>query len=452
MLELIKRLYPICRSITGGGVRQTLDILESHIAIERHEIASGTPVFDWTIPDEWNLSRAWIKDSAGNVVVDTAVHNLHVVNYSEPQHATMSLEALSSHLHSLPATPDWIPYRTTYYKRDWGFCLTDRQRKSLRPGMYEVVIDATLAPGHLTWGECYLPGESDREVLLSTHVCHPSLANDNCSGMALLTFLAKHLRDRRRRLSYRLLFIPGTIGSIAWLARNEARVGRIDAGLVASCVGDRGNLTYKRSRRGNAPVDRAVERVLQASGRSHRIVDFVPYGYDERQYCSPGFNLPVGCLMRTPNGEYPEYHTSADDQSLVSAEHLADSLQTYAEVCVAIEEEISRDAGDGRSATLLQTRSHQADRATQTTGARDDSPRYVNTQPKCEPQLGKRGLYRATGGSNHPGATQMAMLWLLNFSDGDHSLSHIGEKSGIDPILLTHTADLLVEHGLLVRV
>ena len=316
MHRLVTELYPICRSITGDGVRETLRRIGQHIPLSVHEVASGTPVFDWTVPKEWNIRDAYIKDASGKRVVDFKRSSLHVVNYSVPVRRTMSLEELKPHLFTLPEHPDWIPYRTSYYKESWGFCLSHRQLAELAAGEYEVCVDSSLVDGHLTYGECFLPGETSDEVLFSSHVCHPSLCNDNLSGVSLAFFLAKYLQSRPHRYSYRFLFAPATIGAIAWLAKNERQTERIKHGLILTCVGDAGRMTYKKSRRGNAEVDRAVAHVLKHGGE-HEITEFSPWGYDERQFCSPGFNLPVGCLMRTPNGRFPEYHTSADNLEFV---------------------------------------------------------------------------------------------------------------------------------------
>src|SRR5262249_42493557 len=312
MHRLAADLFPICRSITGDGVRQTLARLQREIPLALHEMPTGTRVLDWTIPREWNIRDAWIKRVHGEKVVDFAHSNLHVVNYSTPVHEVMSLDALKPHLFSLPARPDWIPYRTSYYQETWGFCVSDRILQQLQDDRYEVCIDSSLSDGALVYGECVIPGRTADEVLISSHVCHPSLANDNLSGIAVAVFLAKHIAARPRRYTYRFVFAPGTIGAIAWLARNSEAVSRITHGLVLTCVGDAGALTYKKSRGGAAAVDRAMALALKEAGASHRIVPFTPLGYDERQYCSPGFNMPVGCLMRTPWGEFPEYHTSAD--------------------------------------------------------------------------------------------------------------------------------------------
>lgn len=396
MYGLIQELYPICRSITGDGVRRTLDIIGRHIPLQRSEVPSGTPVFDWTVPKEWNIRDAYIRDPSGKKVVDFAQSNLHVVSYSQPVKTRLALAELRARLYSLPDHPDWIPYRTSYYNETWGFCLSDRQLQALPEGEYEVHIDSTLVDGHLSYGEYLLSGESADEVLLSCHICHPSLANDNLSGIALLTQIAQALQARpRRRYSYRFLFIPGTIGSITWLARNEDRVDRIRHGLVVTCVGDGGRFTYKKSRRGNADIDRAALHVLATTTDDHEVIEFYPYGYDERQYCSPGFNLPVGSLSRSTHGRYVEYHTSADDLQLVQPTYLAESLEKYLAVIDVLEH----------------------DRV------------YRNTQPKCEPQLGRRGLYRAIGAGSTQRTDEMALLWVLNMSDGEHGLLDIAERA-----------------------
>jgi aminopeptidase-like protein len=409
----IRELYPIGRSLTGNGVRETLQRLGEIVPLEIREVPSGTQVLDWTVPPEWNLKEAWIETSDGDRIVDVRRSTLHVVGYSRPVRARLTLEELRPHLFSLPEHPDWIPYRTSYYADGWGFCLTDRQLRALPEDRYEVCIDASLAPGSLTYGECELPGESEDEILLSTHVCHPSLCNDNLSGLVIAAFLGRRLAARRRRHTYRILFVPGTIGSITWLSQNEARLGRIAHGLVLTCLGDPGSLSYKRSRRGDAAVDRAAAHVLAARG-PHRVLDFTPWGYDERQYCSPGFDLPVGCLMRTPHGQFPQYHTSADDLELVRPEALADSL----DACEAILDLLDRDRA------------------------------FVNLQPKGEPHLGRRGLYPAIGGGAQ-GAEQLALLWVLNLSDGRHTLLDIAERAKLPFDLIDRAAGALAAHGLL---
>ena len=415
MMALIEELFPICRSITGGGVRRTLSILQRHIPLEVHEVPSGTTILDWTVPREWNIRGAHIIDQDGARIVDFAASNLHVVQYSRPIDAVMPLSELKPHLHSLPDEPDWIPYRTSYYNENWGFCLTHHQLSSLADGLYRVVIDSDLAPGHLSYGELLIPGESEDTVLFSCHICHPSLANDNLSGIGVATMLARHIQTLRPRYSYCFLFIPGTIGSLTWLARNEDKLQSITHGLVLSCLGDAGGMTYKQSRRGNTAIDRIVAHVLHHEEVPHRIRSFVPYGYDERQYCSPGFDLPVGCLMRTPNGEYPEYHSSADNLSLLRSESLAHSLAVLRRIVAVIE-------GDAV---------------------------YRSCNPKGEPQLGRRGLYAAMGGQRSAGYDQMALLWVLNLADGRHSLLGIAERAEVPFATLRAAANALLAVDLL---
>jgi len=294
--HLAEKLFPICRSITGDGVRESLRIIADHIPIKINEIPTGTQVFDWTIPREWNINDAYIKNGNGERIVDFNRNNLHVLNYSAPIHKKINLEELKKHIYTLPDHPDWIPYRTSYYDEKWGFCLTHNQFMDLKEYTYEVLIDSSHRDGHLTYGEYRIKGEIEDEILLSAHICHPSLANDNLSGVALLTFLAKILQASKPRYTYRFLFAPGTIGAITWLAHNENIVNRIKHGLVIACVGDGGGPTYKKSRVGDADIDRVTQYVLNRFSQRAVIEDFSPYGYDERQYCSPGFNLPVGLL------------------------------------------------------------------------------------------------------------------------------------------------------------
>src|SRR5438093_4297881 len=413
--RLVAALYPYCRSTTGNGVRATLRHLQELIPLALHEVPSGTRVLDWTVPREWNIKDAYVKDDQGRRVIDFQQSNLHVAGYSMPVSTVLPLAELRRHLITLPDRPDWVPFRTLHAKDDWAFCLSHRALLALEDGQYEVCIDATLEPGALTYGEYFLPGASSDEVLVSTHVCHPSLCNDNLSGIAVATHVARALaRLSRRRYSYRFLFVPATIGSIAWLAANEPNLGRIKHGLVVACVGDAGRPTYKRTRRGNADVDRAVLHVLKNSGRDHEIVDFVPYGYDERQYCSPGFDLPVGCLSRTPNGRFAEYHTSADNLEFVRPECLAESYST----CLAVFDVL------------------------------ENNRVYLNQNPKGEPHLGSRGLYR---GYPQTDADDLALLWVLNLSDGRHRLLDIAERSGTSFATIKRAADRLLATGLLVE-
>jgi aminopeptidase-like protein len=415
MYRMIVELYPICRSITGDGYRQTMRRIQEIIPISIQEVPSGTEVFDWMIPKEWNIRDAYVKGPSGKKVIDFKQHNLHVMQYSVPVRLKMPLQELKHHLYSLPDHPEWIPYRTSYYKENWGFCLSQKQLDSLEEGEYEVVIDSSLEDGHLTYGEYRIQGESDEEVLLSCHCCHPSLCNDNLSGIALTSRLAEMLNGLSLRYSYRFLFIPGAIGSITWLSKNEEVASRIKHGLVVTGVGDSGIFHYKKSRRGDAEIDRVVQYVLKHSGKSYQVRDFSPYGYDERQYCSPGFNLPVGSLTRSPHGSYPQYHTSADDLSFVSTGALIESLSIYLEVVRVLEK----------------------------------SRRYQNLNPKCEVRLGKRGLYRTIGGEIGQPLNEFALLWVLNLSDGSSSLLDISERSGLSFDDVESAAGALLGKGLL---
>lgn len=415
MHALAAELYPVCRSITGDGVRTTLSRIAREIPLTLHEVPSGTPVFDWVVPDEWNLRNAWIKDTCGRVVVDFAEHNLHVVGYSVPVSRRMSLTELKPHLHSLPDRPDWIPYRTSYYKEDWGFCLRHRDLQRLEECEYEVFIDSMKEAGSLTIGECVLPGTTAEEVIVSCHICHPSLANDNLSGIAVAVAMARHLGARDRKFTYRLLFLPGTIGSITWLALNRQHLGSIRHGLVLSCAGDAGRITYKQSWFGDAPIDRAMRHVLSTGADDFRVTPFHPYGYDERQYGSPGIRLARGALMRSPHGTFAEYHTSADDLAFIRPECMQDTLE----------------------------------KALQAFEILESNETYVNRQPCGEPCLGRRGLYGNQGGNRSGIFDELAMLWTLNLSDGGHDLLAIAERAGMSYDRILKASVRLRQAGLL---
>jgi len=397
MYSMIRTLYPICRSITGDGVRTTLAEISHHIDINIVEVATGTQVFDWVVPKEWNIRDAYVISPQGEKIIDFKASNLHVLNYSVPINKTISLDELRKHIYTLPDQPEWIPYRTSYYNETWGFCMAHNDYLKLEEGSYEVVIDSDLSAGSLSYGEFFIQGESDDEVLISCHICHPSLCNDNLSGIALSTQLAQQLQGRKLKYSYRFLFIPGTIGSITWLSRNQEKISKIKHGLVVVCVGDEGQFHYKKSKSGDAYIDRAVENVLNHSGHDFGLIDFYPYGYDERQYCSPGINLDVGSLSRSSHGQYDEYHTSKDDLALVSEQALSESLTCYLDVVDVLENDQC----------------------------------YMNLSPMCEPQLGKRGLYRKLGASEGRAFGEMALLWVLNMSDGKTSLLDISNRSGL---------------------
>jgi len=417
MYNLIERLYPICRSITGNGVRETLKILNEFISLEIKEVPTGKSVFDWTIPKEWNINDAFIKDSKGNKIVDFKKSNLHVLNYSVPIHKKFPLKELKDHLHTLPEFPNWIPYLTSYYKADWGFCLTHNQYESLKDDIYEVFIDSSLTDGHLSYGELFLKGKSDDEVLFTCYICHPSMCNDNLSGISLLTFLAKDMLNKELKYSYRFLFIPETIGAITWLNLNENKVSKIKHGLVVTCVGDSGKFTYKKTKNGNAVIDRIVKQVLDEAKEPYEIVDFFPAGSDERQFSSPAFDLPIGSLMRSMYAHYPQYHTSADDLNFVDPKFLENSFEKYAKIVSLLESDI----------------------------------RYLNLNPKCEPQLVKRQLYNTIGGQKDEWNNKMAIFWILNFSDGVNSLRDVSIISGIAFDELKKTAEILANKNLLKR-
>lgn len=418
MYKLIEKLYPVNRSITGDGVRETLSIISEIIPVQIKEVPSGTEVFDWEVPLEWNIRDAWIKNSRGEKIIDFKNSNLHVLNYSIPVNKKVGLKELKEHLFSLPDHPGWIPYRTSYHNLDWGFCMTHNQFEKLKNEEYEVMIDSSLEPGSLTFGELYIEGKTTDEVLISTHICHPSLANDNLSGIAVSTFLADQVSKRLPKYSYRFVFIPGTIGSITWLNLSGKKVNRIKHGLVLTLLGDDSKFYYKKSRQGNAVIDRIVEYTLRNTFEDFGLIDFYPYGYDERQYCSPGFDLPVGRLSRKPHGEFPEYHTSADNLDFVKPEKLAESLDLLSSIISMVE----------------------------------NNNTYVNLNPKCEPQLGKRGLYKKIGGDSDSKEVQMALLWVLNLSDREHSLLDIAQRSGISFEIIRKAAEALLGVELLKEV
>ena len=406
--SLMGRLYPHCRSLTGDGVRQTLAALQEFIPLELREVPSGSRAYDWVVPDEWNVRDAYVLDSRGNRVIDFRAHTLHLAGYSAPIDQRVSLRELLSHVSTDPAHPDWIPYRHLYYRDGWGFCMRHRDLGLLTEPEYRVVIDSTLRPGSLTYGELLLPGREEATVLVSTHTCHPSMCNDNLSGIVIAALLARELMKQPGRLSVRFVFAPATLGPLVWMSRNEDVLPHIRAGIVVANAGDEGGATYIRSRRGSAIVDRAVEHVFaHAASTNASIRAFAPVGYDQRQYCSPGFNLPVGCLQRTPNGEYAQYHTSGDDTQFVTPRALGDSWR------------------------LLRLTLHVL----------DEDRTFLNLFPKGEPRLGPRGL--------HSLAETLGLFWILNYSDGDHSLLDIAERSGMPFWRILEGARRLESSGLL---
>ena len=395
------RLWPITRSLSGEGNRYSLKILSELIDLKIKEVPSGTRCFDWKVPPEWNIKDAWIKDSHGNKIVDFSKNNLHVLGYSDRVNKKISYKELKSHLYTLPKQPDLIPYMTSYFEKRWGFCISNNQFKKLNKSeTFEVFIDSSFNDnGSMTLGEAYIKGNSKKEVLFSTYICHPSLANNELSGPLVTSFIYRALKEKKKlKYSYRFLFVPETIGSIYSLSeRGEFWKKNLIAGFIVNCIGDNGKFTYKRSRKGDCLTDRASEITLEQTEENYSIIDFFPGGSDERQYCSPGFNLPVGSLMRTMYKAYEEYHTSADNKDFISFEAMEKSIEKYLEIINLIEK----------------------------------NTKYINQYPFCEPQLGKRGLYPTLGSQKEKSEFVNAMRWILNFSDGNHDLISISQKSKI---------------------
>ena len=415
------RLWPINRSLTGNGVRESFEVLSELVDFKLNEVPSGTECFDWNVPPEWNVKQAWIKDSKGNIIVNFAENNLHLLGYSEPFSGFLTYEELKNNIYTLPEQPKWIPYLTSYYKRRWGFCMSHEQFLKLNQNeTFQVHIDSTLDEnGFMTLGEAVIKGESEKEVFFSTYICHPSLANNELSGPLVSAFIYSKLKEKKDlKYTYRFAFVPETIGSICLLSQQgENFKTNMIAGFNITCIGDDGNFTYKKSRQGNCLTDRASQLILNQTEKEFNLVDFFPSGSDERQYCSPGFNLPVGSVMRTMYGVFPEYHTSADNKDFISFSAMEESVNKYLDIIELIEK----------------------------------NDFYINRIPNCEPQLGKRGLYPTIGGQKGKKSSLEGMMWLLNLCDGQHDLIDISIRSKIDVKDLYPILDKLIENKIITR-
>ena len=441
LFSLMQDLFPICRSITGNGVRKTLKILKKEIDLKIVNVPSGTKVFDWKVPFEWNIKDAYVKNSKGERVIDFKKSNLHILNYSTPIKKTISNKNLKKHLHTLPEKPNSIPYVTSYYKKNWGFCVAHDTLKSFDEDHYFVHIDSTLKPGSLTYGEFFIKGQTKNEILISTYICHPSLCNDNLSGIVVTTILAKLLSKIDTYFSYRFLFIPETIGAITWLSKNQKNLSQIKSGLVVTCVGGNGGFTYKKTRDNDSEIDKISIDVLKHTRKGFETRDFFPYGSDERQYSSPGIDLPIGVLMRTPYYEFKEYHTADDNLDSIKKFALNDSLIILLKIILQIEK-----------------KKPSFNRKQKNETSKLKSEVYQNLNPYCEPQLGRRKLYRNISKSrlvdkkNSENMLELSICWILNFSDGLHSLKEISQKSNLPLKLLRKTAKLLIEKKLLKKI
>lgn len=418
----LNRLFPLCRSITGEPNRQTLRILQEIIPLTIHEVPTGTEVYDWVIPDEWTIKDAWIANAEGKRIVDFRANNLHLVSYSIPVNAQMDWLELAPHIHRHPDLPDAIPYRTSYYRRDWGFCVTQAQYEELAttPGPLSVAIDSELQPGSLTYGEYLMPGRSKKEILLSCYICHPSMANDSLSGVLLAAFLARYIASLKdRHWSYRVVFVPETIGAIAYCARNESAMRRIDTGLVITTVGGPGAFGYKQSFDPSNAINRLVEEVFTETGKSFLTYPFDIHGSDERQYSSQGFRINVATICRDRYYEYPYYHSSLDDLAFVTGPQIAETLGLY--ICLIRKLEARKI--------------------------------YRNTMPYCEVMLSRHALYPATGGAQQPercGRSELdVILWLLFLCDGREDVVSIAKRLELPVDRIVQTADKLVAQGAL---
>ncbi len=422
MYDLMRKLFPINRSITGDGVRETLNLINQEIPINKTSIKSGELVFDWTVPDEWNATSAKIFDDNNEVIIDFKDNNLFLMSYSIPFSGVMSLEDLKRHIVTNPEKPDWIPYSTSYYRDNWAFCLPFNYVKNMKSGNYRVEIETTKKPGELIYAEAFIDNGSEKDVLISSYICHPSMANDSLSGVVLSVQLYKEIKKLRNlKYNYRFLFTPETIGTICFLNKNKKSIIKtLEYGLIATCVGDNNEFTYKKTRDGGANIDRIVEYVFRKNRPKSKVLNFSPLGSDERQYCSPGFNLPVGVLTRSMYGTFDEYHTSADNLNYVTEESLQESLNMYIKIIKLYEE----------------------------------NRKFIRCNPFCEPQMGKYDLYREMGGAGEDNLNNLSQqrMWLLNYADGNTDLLDISAKSNFDVSSLKLASKALIENKLIIEV
>lgn len=414
MYQLAENLFPICRSITGDGVRKTLGILKEYIPLEIFEVPSGTQVFDWNIPEEWNIRDAYIMDMNGNKIIDFKQCNLHVIGYSVSIDQVISRVDLMDHIYTLPEQPDAIPYITSYYSKHWGFCISEKQKQNLVEDQYRVYIDSTHHMGSLTYGEVLIPGKVKDEIFISTYICHPSMANNELSGPVLATYLTRWLLSEERYYSFRIIFIPETIGSITYLSKNyEKMKSNIIAGFNLTCVGDDRCFSFLPSRKGNTLADRVGELVMQSFDNQFKRYSYLDRGSDERQYCSPGIDLPVVSLMRSKYAEYPEYHTSLDNMDLISVEGLQGSYDLH-KTCIEVLE----------------------------------ANRFYKITCLCEPQLGKRGLYPSLS-TKESGELVRDMMNVIAYLDGELDIIDISKLTGVNPLKVIEIINTLSEKNLI---